>query len=193
MKQKNKGERKNIVAKTFIVFAVFIFFFIMGGFVSASGIATPYHDDRPLRMAAGETKVVTLVLQNNVGTEDLSFSVELTKGREVASLLGGEQIYSVPLGVVDVPVEVEVSLPEGAEIGQVYKVELTLKEISPGQGFVQLAVGFVTGFPVEVVSFDNSAVRNDPITPGFPWAILIIVVLLAIIILVFLLKHKPRK
>ena len=73
---------------------MFVLAIVLVGVVSASGVSSPYWDSdpaNPLKVYKGETKTINLNLQNMVGNEDLTYSVEIKEGA-VASLSGGVYI-----------------------------------------------------------------------------------------------------
>lgn len=45
--------------------------------ISASGVAVPYWNENPLRLAPGETTIIQLTLQNKVGNDDVTFEATI--------------------------------------------------------------------------------------------------------------------
>ena len=97
-----------------VVFAGLLSFLLAAHFVSAFGVTSFYYEGRPLVMMPGESRNISLILQNMVGNDDMKATAEITEGREIAVILDGldgEAEYLVPLGVKDVQVNIKVRMP----------------------------------------------------------------------------------
>ena len=117
--------------------------------ISSSGVATPYWDENPLKMAPGESATVTLSLQNMVGGEDINVEIDLIKGSEIARLVDNKQIYTVPFGRKDIPINIELKIPENPQ--REYEVDFIVKTInSPDGKQVQLSTGLEKVFKIIV-------------------------------------------
>lgn len=167
---------------------------MMSLLVSAFGASTAYWDDRPLKLAPGESKTVSLGLQNGGGgTEDITLKAELTNdGGGIATMVDENLDYFVPLGGgVGVPVRIEV--PEDTKIGT-YQITVSFTQVASGEGgMVRLAGGVVSNFPVEVVGEKESElyVTQPEVKEGLSgfWMIMIA---LAVALTIFLIV-KSRK
>ena len=177
---------------------------MMSLFVSAFGASTAYWDERPLKLATGESKTVSLGLQNAGGaTENITLRAELTNdGGGIATMVDENLDYFVPVGGgAGVPIRIEV--PQDAEIGITYQITVSFTQISAGQGgeMVTLAGGIVSKFPVEIVSYEESVKRTEtlpaqiaPSTPILTWVIIVLgIVILVIVYLIFKNMKKGRK
>ena len=177
---------------------------LMGLFVSAFGASTAYWDERPLKLAPGESKTVSLGLQNAGGaTENITLRAELTNdGGGIATMVDENLDYFVPVGGgVSVPIKIEV--PQDAERGVTHQIIVSFTQVSTGQGgeMVTLAGGIVSKFPVEIVSYEESVKRTEtpPVqeTPGTPvltWVVVVLgIVILVVVYLIFKNMKKGRK
>jgi hypothetical protein len=161
--------------------------------ISASGVASPYWDDRPLKLAAGESKTVTLTLQNMVGDGDLYLEAEVSDDLGLASLVDGTD-YFVPLGRDDIPLKVKVEVPEDAVVGETTFVWTSLQQVALGEGgMVRIASGFTSKFPVEVVSFDESELRRGEPEKEFSPLWIGLIVLVVLIFIGLMRKTKKVK
>lgn len=191
-----------------VIFSVLTLLFtliLLISFVNASGVSRPYWNENPLRLASGESKIVTLSLQNMVGGGDITFSASLTSGSEIATLIDDNTDYLVPFGSNNVPVNIRVEIPEDAELQSSYNVGVSLREVSSGEGgMVRLASGISTSFPVQIVGFEESAKREgeaavspQPTKPISTLAIWIIIgiVLISALVLISTRRRKtvPKK
>ncbi len=168
---------------------------LLAGLVSAAGVATSYWDENPLKLAEGESSIVTLALQNGVGDKDIILRAEITKNSEIATLIDNNLDYSVPLGSGEVPVEIRVEIPENAEIGETYEVKVSFKQTSSEEGgMVQITGAFTSKFPVEVVGYEESIKRSEPSKNiNFIYVLLIALTLVIIIYLVKVRKGSKKK
>ncbi|MBS3074020.1 hypothetical protein J4447_01040 [Candidatus Pacearchaeota archaeon] len=128
-------------------------FLLAAHFVSAFGVTSFYYEGRPLVMMPGESRNISLILQNMVGNDDMKATAEITEGREIAVILDGldgEAEYLVPLGVKDVQVNIQVSMPSNARRGERYefKVLVGAAPINEGEGQLGVVQGIVTTVPV---------------------------------------------
>jgi len=148
--------------------------------VSASGVASTYFGGNPLTMAAGDTKVVDLNLQNMVGNDDVTFKVVVTQGSDIASL--SEDTYLVRAGTSDTMAPVRISLPGDATGSYPVTVEFKTVTASEGGG-VTMGTGMTISFDVVVAG------KVFPTTT----LVIIIVAIILVIIVAWLLLRKKRK
>jgi len=155
------------------------------GFVSPYGVASPYWVGSPLKIAPGDTKTVSITLQN-VGTEDVVVDVFLKEGSEIANIREGE--YTVPAGTIDTEILVTVTVPEGVPLEKLYKVTISSSENVLGEGGgVTLRTAFDTTF--DVLISDISKTEKEGTNP----IIVILVLVLVVLVLIFFFKKKKRK
>ncbi len=191
---KNKME-KRINKKLGIIIGTMGLLVMSLFFVSAFGVSTSYWDGNPLKLAPGESMIVTLGLQNKVGSENVTLRANLTNdGDGIATFVDENLDYFVLLGGgAGVPIKIEI--PEDEKIPGVHQITLSFTQISSGDGgMVRLVGGFAAKFPVEIVVEGESELyvpkleRDFWNKKTFNWAVLII--LTAIVL--FLLKRKGK-
>jgi len=162
--------------------------------ISAAGVATPYWDENPLKLAPGESATVTLSLQNMVGEEDLSIKAEISEEAEdIATIIGNNQ-YNVPLGSEDIPVKIKIEIPKNAEVGDSYLVSVSFRQVSPGEGgMLHVASAFTSKIPIEIVSEEESELYRESSDVSYFFWILIFLLVLVIFALIFFWRRKKAK
>ena len=155
--------------------------------VNAFGVGSPYWEGFPLTMYPGETQIIDLNLQNKAGaTEDVTASVEIIEGTEIATLDENEYLVEAG-GATNVPLKIKI--PSDAELGAVYKIKVSTKTITPGTtGGVSMGVGMTTNFEVIIGEKPEGETTN-----AWTWYLIAGIVLLAIVIIFFLVKKAKRK
>ena len=97
--------------------------------VYAFGVTSFYWDKKPLYLNPGESREIQAFgLQNMVGEKDMTISVEQVSGLEIAKIIDKSLNYEVPFGSKDVYINMKITIPSDAKIGQVYGVGLRFKE-----------------------------------------------------------------
>ena len=119
--------------------------------VNAFGVSSPYWDDNPLLLYPGDNKNVTMVLQNMVGEYDITVIGELTGGKEIARITDESTTYKVPIGRSNIPVNLEIRVPENAKSGSEWAIGVSFKTVSENTGGLALGTGVVKGFKVKVI------------------------------------------
>ena len=199
LKNKNKM-KKTINKKLGIAFGTFGLFIMMAFIVSAFGISTPYWDDNPLKLAPGESKIVTLGLQNNVGDIDVTLKAVLTNDAGgIATIIDESLEYFVPLGgsaVVSIKVEIA---EDAVNTDPLREIALSFTQIGvEGKGVVTLAGGFTSKFPVEIVGFEESELYVEPVPKEKLFSanfLIILIILIAVVsaVIVFLNMRRNKK
>lgn len=100
-------------------------------FVFASGVSSPYWEGNPLKMAAGSTETVDLNLQNKQSNETINFKVEIKEGVNIAKL--DQEVYVIG-PEEDVNAVLKISIPNKAEQGAEYPIDIEFKTISSSEG-----------------------------------------------------------
>ena len=155
--------------------------------ISASGVAVPYWNENPLRLAPGETTIIQLTLQNKVGNDDVTF--EATISGEGVTILDGS-IYFIPLGA-EIPVNLKIDVPKDADIGENYNIAISFKEIpKEGEGMLRVTGAVTARFPVEVVGEEKSLLYGKKSEFSFNIWIFIILGLMILIGVFFIAKKK---
>ena len=97
--------------------------------VYAFGVTSFYWDKKPLYLNPGESREIQAFgLQNMVGEKDMTISVEQVSGLEIAEIIDKSLNYKIPYGSKDVYINMRVTIPSDAKIGQVYSVGLRFRE-----------------------------------------------------------------
>ena len=159
--------------------------------ISATGVSTPYWSTNPLKLQPGESTIISLGLQNMVGTGDVTLRANITKGNEIATIVDKSQDYFVLLGSDNVTVNIKVKIPENAEVNQVYDLEVSFLQVSAAGdegGFFSVASAFVQRIPVLVVGEPTESAIYKPASEAggntLLWVILGLVLLLVVLIVI---------
>jgi len=151
-------------------------------FISAFGVSTSYWKGNPLSIAPGDTKTISLRLQNIGTDDDITVRAVLTDGFEIAST--EEKNYLVRAGTKDTEVPVKISIPLDTPLGTEYRVTVSFKTITPGgTGGVVLGTAIDTSFDVLVAEVEAEEGVN----------VTLIVISLILIIAIFILIYIFRK
>ena len=163
---------------------------------SAFGITAPYWETKPLVMLPGESIDFALILQNMDGTEDVVLKAELVSGADIATLVDEELEYLVPLGRKDINVNLKVTIPEDASLGESYSVGVSFKEIpKEGEGKMLETTGMITkSIPVIVGPESEALPEEETQAPeeekGFPTAMVVLLLVIIVILGYVILKKK---
>ena len=156
-------------------------------FISAFGVSTSYWKGNPLSIAPGDTKTISLRLQNIGNDDDITVRAILTDGFEIAST--EEKDYLVKNGTKDTAVPVKISIPSDIAIGTEYRVTVSFKTVTPGgTGGVVLGTAIDTSFDVLVAEVEVGKAEKGNLN-----FIIGMVILLAIIIFILISAFKKKK
>lgn len=152
-----------------LVISIF-FLIILSSFIYAWGPGAVYHDQNPLILSPGDSKEVTISLQNMVGGEDLRIKSDLIAGSEIATLIDKKQFYDLPFGRKDIYVKIQVSIPNDAKIGTDYTVTMVFTPVNldSSGGLVSLVGSIEKSFPVQVREKPVVATAGVPLVPTQP-------------------------
>ena len=159
--------------------------------ISSVGVANSYWDDKPLKLAPGESTTISLRLQNE---EEEQITMEVSINSQIALLADSDE-YDVPPNRVSVPVYIDVEIPENAEIGTKYTILVSFKQVSSGEGgMLRLSQGITGKVPVEVVGQEESELFGE-VKEGsnFVWVIIIILLLITFFSVSAIRKRKRKK
>jgi hypothetical protein len=157
--------------------------------VTAFGVTAPYWKENPLIMNPGDTREITFTLQNMVGEEDMRVSVEVLERQEYVQLLGPTE-YEVPAKTKDVPVKVQIAVPQELPLGTIFPVRVSFRSTEKGgTRQVQLGTAVEKTFDVIVgqveVPKEESPLLKKPATPAL--------IVLVIVVIAWLLLKKLKK
>ena len=179
MKKLNLIEKRAI---TFLLFSVLLL-----GIVGAYNIASPVWKGHPLYIAPGDTKTVSITLQN-MDEEDETVQITLKKGSEIASLREGE--YLVPAKTKDTEILVTITMPEDVRFDTVYEVTLgSTKAVSTSPGGVTLGLAMDTTF--DVLAAD--VLVSEPEKTNTTTIIIAVAIAIVLALIIILGKKKSRK
>lgn len=156
-------------------------------FVSASGVTSFYWDgdnERPLYLQPGESKEIFFELQNMVGTDDLNFKVSITKGAEFIELIDSNEVYNVPAQTQNIKVNIKVTMPATAKIGERHNVILSFSAVNPSASGFSLGSVFDKSFDI-VVPENKPVIEEKPVKSNnnsYIYMLVGIIILIAIII-----------
>ena len=178
-------------------------FFIIGILIAVNvkgfAVSSPYWSDNPLIMEPGETKIVTLILQNMVGSEDLIAHASLLQGSEVARIIDSSLDYNVPFGKDDIKVNIEVTIPNNAPLESKYTIDVNfVAESKNKKEGVQLNTGvrklidvYVREVPEPTAKATEESKESAKKT-NYLWAIILLVILILILIWAFRKKGEGK-
>ena len=185
-----KNKELVFVLLTLVIFSVSI--------ISAAGVSTPYWSTNPLKLGPGESLIITLGLQNMVGSDDITLRANITNGNEIARIIDTNTDYFVPLGSNNVTVNIEVNIPENAEPERTYNVQVSFVQIGSegGGGFFTLASAFTQNIPVLVVGEPTESAVYQPVQPvqkqtNLLWIALAVIVL-GIIVVALMIRRRGK-
>lgn len=153
--------------------------------VTSFGVSNFYYANNPLKMQGGETKEVTLLLQNMVGKEDFQARATIVSGSEIAKITD-TGIYQVPAETKDVPIKVVINTPKKAKVGEKYEIKIEVVATPKNsEGTITLSQGIATIIPIEIIKKETSSK-----------IIIIIITIIAIILacaILYILHRKSLK
>jgi len=132
--------------------------------VAAFGVTAPYWSGNNLNLIPGETREVIFTLQNMVGDEDLTLSMEVSSDKQYVRLLDDSTTYEVPAKTKGVPVRFEVIIPEDAVRGSLIPIKLYFATSVEGtSGQLALGTGITKGFDVFVAGASSPVADKPPV------------------------------
>ena len=170
-------ENKENLKITVMLASLVLMLALSASLVSAIGVANSYWDDNPLKLAPGESKIISLRLQ----AEGVETTVRGTLDNPIARLIEGPE-YTIPVGA-SVPVNISVEIPENADVGTKYDVYVSFQEISSGEGsMLRLSQGITGKVPVQVVGEQESELYGKtPKKNNLVWIVLGLIVLAVVL------------
>lgn len=173
------------------MFMVLLIFSLVN--VKAFGVTSPYWKERPLEMAPGETQIVTLLLQNMVGTENVRVRAEIINGSEIAEIIDPNKEYYVPLGTKNVTVNLRITIPSSAPEGKEYIVGVAFTTIKEGTGGgVVTGTGIEKYFPV-VVKTPTRPTAPKVSEKKLPIWIVVVIIIAIVLFIIWLLIRKKKE
>jgi hypothetical protein len=179
---------KNIL-KFCLITGLMLFIFTLG--VNALGIGSPYSVDSPLKMYAGETKIVMLSLQNSDTEGKVTLKGTITEGNDIASL--DKENYAVYYKE-ETLAKMEIKIPEASKVGDKYTIKYEFLQTSSENenGMVQMGRKIDRSFDVVVSEKSDQEVPNQSSQKSnlIIWIIASVLVIIIIIVAVLLFFKK---
>lgn len=181
------------------IITIFIFTILLVTSVNAFGVTTFYYEGHPLILNPGSARDTQLILQNEKGSDPVTIKVELTSGSDIAQITGRTQ-FDLNSGANNIPVDIKITLPENAIIGDEYTVGVTFNTVAkPGNKMLELGTQISKSIPVVVSEIRETPefvvipkkTLKDMIPFGGLSSIIIVLVLLALVI--FIIRKKKKK
>lgn len=174
------------------IFFGVILFLSMISLISAAGVATSYWEDNPLKLAPGESKIVSLRLQSS---ENEDITLRATIDSNIATLVNGPE-YIVHPGDTEVPVRIRITIQKNEQIGTTYQVYINFQQISSDEGgMISIAQGITSKLPVLVVGEQESELFGEK--QQVPTNLLLIgagiLIVIIFVLIYYLLKKKKRR
>ncbi len=181
--------------KTLGILGIFLLLIVIFSFnVNSVGISAPYWDDNPLYVQPGETKEFTYLLQNVIGNQDVKIKAELEGDPSIIKFLDQNNLYDVPFGKNDIPVKVEIKVPQDSKPGQEWQVGVRFTTTSASTNGNQVTIGttYSKGFKVIVNELKIVPIAQN-IKKGSSSNFLIYIILALILVGVMLIIYYSRK
>jgi len=175
------------IYKTGIVLAVLVLLSIN---VLAFGVGSKYWQENPLVISPGETKDFFVTLQNMAGETDILATGKITTGSEIAWITDADKTYLVPTGGEIIQVNIRVSVPADAQLGDLKELIISFTTQGAGDGPLTIGSAVDREIPISIQEKPIEVVEKVA-TPA--WMIyLILGIILLIIIIVIIVKRKKK-
>lgn len=162
--------------------------------VSALGVGSPYTSDDPMQIYPGETKTVSLSLQNSDVEEGLTLTGSLSAPLGITASLDKET-YNVGYKEAGVYAIMTVKMSSDAKVGDKYTISASFTQQNvKGGGMIALGAQVTRIIGVVVIPVPPEPVPETP-APSVPWGwiIGIIVVIIIIVLVIYLILRKRNK
>jgi hypothetical protein len=190
MHHRRKMKNKKITGLAFLLFGI-----MLVSTINAFSFGTPYTIGDPIHMYPGETKQITLSLQNSDAESGILAKLELSQSKEIAKL--DKESYTIGYKLEVNPI-ITVSVPANAQIGDNYAIIMRATQENAGGGeMISMGSQITRGLGVLVVEKPVVPVEQPaPVEEGgYGWTITIIVVIviIAVAIVIYVVFKRSRK
>lgn len=151
--------------------------------IFAFAVSSQYSKTSPLEMYTGETKTITVDLQNMPGPDDILAQGSITEGSEIARLLETE--YEIPVGS-RIPIEIRIEIPKETTQTE-YLVKISF---NPTSGTENGSFGF--GSAVEKEILVKIIQKPEEVGRSYTLVYLIIALIVLVLIILAVVKRKSR-
>lgn len=157
-----KLNKKKMVMKSFLLIGIMTI--MLCSLISAFGYSSVYDATiNPLRVAPGGTEEIVVKIKSSPAEGDLTIKAELINDAGIAKITDLGSNYDVAPGLEnDGLVNMEISVPQEAVVGQEYIIEIKFSDITPseGGGTISLTTGAIAKIKVivegEIVESTNT-------------------------------------
>jgi len=157
------------------------------------GIAFEYMDNNTLFLYPGQTYMFKLVVQN---TKDESERVRVSLDSSIATLVGGPEL-DVPGKSYDTHLFFNITIPEQAQLGDLYNINYLVSPVGSGEGQIPVSVNYDRVFKVKVVKKPEGAEEQQPLElsekqkiPGWALIIGLIIIITVLALLIWKKSHQ---
>jgi len=157
--------------------------------IAAFAISSDYWSGNPLKLAPGESKEFSLILQNVAGTSDIKLKITVVEGKNVLQLMDSKTLYTVPAGE-KINVNFRATMPIDAKSGDRYTAKIDFAEVKDtSQG--EFGFGTAIGQNFEIITLPEKTPFNRTIIIYFIGGIAVL--LIVILTLKKVMKGKSHK
>ena len=159
----------------------------------AFGISYEYLENNSLRLYPGQNYMFKLTIQNK---DEEEVKVNISLDSAIATLVGGP-VLKIPGKTYDRHVFFNITVPEHAQVGDMYNLNYVVSPVGKGEGQVPLAVRYKRNFKVLVVHKPEKPELEQPAPvptkPLIPKWVFIPVVIIIIFVLITLIWRKSHQ
>lgn len=176
--------------KTTSKFAVAFGIFLLAlASVSAFAISSKYYDGNPLIISPGETRDISIILQNLAGDSNITAQGIILEGSDIASIINPQDNYTIPLGE-KLEIGVRVNVPKTMTIGTNKTITLSFKTLTIGtQGAMGFGASVESSIPVTILA----AEKTPSSSKSMNWLIYLIAGLVLIILIILIAVKGSTK
>jgi len=178
----------NNISKIGIVLAVLI---LLSVNVLAFGVGSKYWQENPLIISPGETKDIFVTLQNMAGETDLLATGKITTGSEIAWITDADKTYLVPTGGEIIQVNIRVSVPIDAQLGDLKELIISFTTQGTGDGPLSIGSAVEREIPISIQEKPKEVIVEEAGMPA--WVIYLILVIIALIIIIVIIVKNKKK
>jgi len=139
--------------------AVLIIFTVLP-VVQAIGLNMDYLPDNTLKLHAGESAIYGVRIPN-IADEEVRVVFTVESSGDVVRVIDPEDVYIIPPKKLDTAVNMRVIIPEDAEVGKRYSVNMRLAGAPGEEGQVRFSQSAGSGFTVEVIGEGDASTEID--------------------------------
>jgi hypothetical protein len=183
-------KNKKITSLVFLLFGI-----LLVSTINAFSFGTPYTIGDPIHMYPGETKQITLSLQNSDVESGIVAKLELSQLGQIAKL--DKEMYTIGYKGEVNPI-ITIHVPSDAKIGDNYAIIMrAIQENAGGGEMISMGSQITRGLGVLVVEKPAEPQQPAPVdeSGAYGWTITIIavIVIIAVAIVIYVVFKRNRK